>query len=817
MGTCPSLNPTDIIAGESWLKALFTTYSLGLSYFEGHILRRGLRSRGCTEIWVVADADGYTQSLIERQSHGVGQDYRLVPVAMANGVFHPKCTYLHGRSEDILLIGSGNLTCGGFGRNIEAIEAFHSERQPEMFRAFAECLDAILARRNVLIGDERALSEFANLSRAAGQKSGAADLVDRRLVHCVNEPIIEQIERFCRPLGPAATVRVLSPFFDPSAAAVTRLAKIVGASKIVVGLLPGKEDASTFPFGCSVRDLTIAAATIDAPDPQRRLHAKILEICWESGQVVCVSGSVNATEQSLCSTKNVEVGVLRRLPVSPWTWRPTTVPRQHVTLSYRAAGIGSRALLHATLTSGEVRGKMIPPPTSKGIWSGMIETASRVHELIEATIDGEFTVRLRDPQLFEDEPSIQIRLADRTAREAVGWVANEWWLEMAALRDFPGSAVQRFARGDATDDDRELLYDFLASSMDMLVPALAARSSAKADPGKPEGPATKVPTALLAPSASTDEASRRILGPSPDKVARLFDKLLGAVMRDQNSDSSTDDAEDVGTQEGGESSDDELDDEEKDDVRAAASRQRAADAITHLRRRIKDRLSAGVPRHHATPLCDLWLLTMPERARKGQSAAEEFVRDWFFATTLYCRADTVGPTTLANVINAAGVLAGNVASEAGMGAIVGIHEALERFGILETKVDWGVISFHVFTKAVLPNAQPPHIALRRVYASRTRRREAEIVHEAVTAHRAIPDGLSLTSTREGAALKQLVEIAVRRGGWPRVLRYAPGRTGCPSPTCRMSLPVAAQQELHRLRIGRCVQCETFLINIDPAE
>jgi predicted RNA binding protein YcfA (HicA-like mRNA interferase family) len=43
------------------------------------------------EIWVIADAQGYQSSLMERRSHGVGQEYHLVPFALPHGVFHPKC------------------------------------------------------------------------------------------------------------------------------------------------------------------------------------------------------------------------------------------------------------------------------------------------------------------------------------------------------------------------------------------------------------------------------------------------------------------------------------------------------------------------------------------------------------------------------------------------------------------------------------------------------------------------------------------------------------------------------------------------------
>jgi hypothetical protein len=46
---------SDVLAGQRWEKALFTTYSLSLTFFESIVLR-ALREVECREIWVIADA-----------------------------------------------------------------------------------------------------------------------------------------------------------------------------------------------------------------------------------------------------------------------------------------------------------------------------------------------------------------------------------------------------------------------------------------------------------------------------------------------------------------------------------------------------------------------------------------------------------------------------------------------------------------------------------------------------------------------------------------------------------------------------------------
>ena len=80
----------DILALLRWDRVLFSTYALSLSFFESFVIHH-LRRTGCDEIWVIADAQGYQSSLMERRAWGAGHNYRLIPVALPKGVFHCKC------------------------------------------------------------------------------------------------------------------------------------------------------------------------------------------------------------------------------------------------------------------------------------------------------------------------------------------------------------------------------------------------------------------------------------------------------------------------------------------------------------------------------------------------------------------------------------------------------------------------------------------------------------------------------------------------------------------------------------------------------
>src|SRR5689334_13499457 len=204
----------DLIRSESWEKALFTTYSLSLTFFES-ILLRELRQSGCRDIWIAVDGDGYRSSLMERRSHSVGQEYHLVPLVLPNGVFHPKCCYLVGDSHDVLAIGSGNLTFGGFGRNIEVLDILASEEAPICFGEFGEFLSALKRRADIMCPNRSWIDLFAN--RALQIANGAQQQPSGpKLIHSTETPITDQLADLLTDRGSIEHLTVLSPFHDSS-------------------------------------------------------------------------------------------------------------------------------------------------------------------------------------------------------------------------------------------------------------------------------------------------------------------------------------------------------------------------------------------------------------------------------------------------------------------------------------------------------------------------------------------------------------------------------------------------------------------------
>src|SRR3954470_8638463 len=88
------LSPYEILASEKWHSALFTTFSVSLSFFEAVPLH-ALRARGARSIGILTDIVGYRASLSEAGVADAGRTYDLVPLRLSTGFFfHPKIMLL---------------------------------------------------------------------------------------------------------------------------------------------------------------------------------------------------------------------------------------------------------------------------------------------------------------------------------------------------------------------------------------------------------------------------------------------------------------------------------------------------------------------------------------------------------------------------------------------------------------------------------------------------------------------------------------------------------------------------------------------------
>ena len=114
----------EISSGE-FHSAIFTTYSINLYYLEQQVLPL-LGSKGIHYVSILADGAMLSNQL-EHYGYLSQQRKRNYAVhgIQSNGAFHPKLIYLAGPDSVLLLVGSGNLTTSGHGKNLEIWNAIY--------------------------------------------------------------------------------------------------------------------------------------------------------------------------------------------------------------------------------------------------------------------------------------------------------------------------------------------------------------------------------------------------------------------------------------------------------------------------------------------------------------------------------------------------------------------------------------------------------------------------------------------------------------------------------------------------------------------
>ena len=266
--------PLDLIRAHPWTHSLFTTYALSLSFFEAVVLDAFVR-QNVERTLILADIDGVRAAIAEYGSRCAGRVYEVEPVAVDDGCFHPKLMALTSPTEAHLVVGSGNLTFGGWGSNLECVEHLHPGVAGDAFHDAADFLE-LLARapwiRHRVEKPCEALAGELRRFASSGVRNG-----NIRLVHCLERSILDQMAEFSTDLGGAERLTLAAPFHD--GVALDRLCGQLGLDHAYVhshsgGMVSGSF-GSHWPGGTKAEPVAIA---LFADDP-RRLHAAYAHYC----------------------------------------------------------------------------------------------------------------------------------------------------------------------------------------------------------------------------------------------------------------------------------------------------------------------------------------------------------------------------------------------------------------------------------------------------------------------------------------------------------------------------------------------------------
>jgi len=451
-----SLAPLDLVSAHPWRRVTFTTYALSLSFFEAVILDALVRGGG-REALILADVQGIRASLSEQGAQRVGKDYEVEPVSVSTGVFHPKISVLSAAEECHLLVGSGNLTFGGWGGNCEVLEHLHPSFAADAIQDAADFFDLICVTERVRhCANEQCAAIAAELRGSIQGKPRNGNI---RLFHNLDMSISEQLVHTVEELGGAIRMVAAAPFWDEGSA-IDRLCEAIGLDEIFV---------HAHPYGCvegfagsnwpTRSRSTVRAIRLEVIDEQgsRRLHAKAFEIMCKRGRVL-LSGSANGTAAALGRDHNVEACVVRiqRGRSAGWRFSASEAPELQAALDNKTDNDDeTTGVLRAVLEADDVTGKVLTP-TMTGPVSVFQLTTVGPELLAETTLSPEGDFRINAPALEKQSwvgGRLVIRVRSKNGRKAEGFVSVASFADITRRAGVVGRQLFAMLAGTETPAD----------------------------------------------------------------------------------------------------------------------------------------------------------------------------------------------------------------------------------------------------------------------------------------------------------------------------------------------------------------------------
>ena len=322
-------NVLEILGGDKrrYHTCVMTAFTFDFLFFERRVLPV-LRGTGVKNINVFVDKKELASSveMAGPKSFAGHHAYSLIDVA-TKGVFHPKIMLLLGKSEGMLVVGSGNLTGSGLSSNDEIWSAFHFKDVTHPHAVlFAQAWDYISkwfsnargVHREKLAWIKRDVPWISELSNS----SEAIEISDVRYALIHNGNTDNHWSALANLSFKADTMTLVAPYYDRDGKTIDALIKLFNpnATSCIVDDSTGKPPVK---FEMERDDVTFYRwhNCIHREDEfNGRLHAKIIHLINGDEEVLYL-GSANITVQALGEKHaNDEAGVLLRRARKKNSW-----------------------------------------------------------------------------------------------------------------------------------------------------------------------------------------------------------------------------------------------------------------------------------------------------------------------------------------------------------------------------------------------------------------------------------------------------------------------------------------------------------------
>ncbi len=289
------------IPKDKFQSAIFTTYSINLYYLEQQVLPL-LAGKGIYYISILADSNMLSEQL-ESMSSGIKSRQRTYSIngMQSNGAFHPKLIFLAGDHSLLLLIGSGNLTSSGHGKNLEVWNAVYADEENDTklglifdawnyLKSLHQPLGGSAMNKIKTIEENCSLLNRNNIEFQSAYDGGNETRI-RLLYTKKDESIFSQLKR---AIGTRTidNISIMSPFYDTEGNFISLLNDTFKPKTIKV-ILQKKFGNAPVKYKPSENVIFYDWENVKCKEPQHFFHAK--NLIFEGETSFMLSGSANAS------------------------------------------------------------------------------------------------------------------------------------------------------------------------------------------------------------------------------------------------------------------------------------------------------------------------------------------------------------------------------------------------------------------------------------------------------------------------------------------------------------------------------------------
>ena len=399
-----------------WRVFWATTYTFELGMFDEFWLRRlGDPPHNITilvDFGRLTDLIGQLKAEDEWRLRRANRDYLLRGVRLGGGSFHPKTYFFGNEHGGLLLVGSGNLTLGGFEDGNEVFTMFSSGNEEDR--------GALAAWRDWMARLVAALNDHAISRRWSDALSKVPWLHDLQpsdlFVSNWDESLVSQLVH--RVEAPVTELHVSAPFYDREAEALDHLLRELKprSTHIFFGRDVSVDEASLRAvLDGSNRPYTLHQIR-SGQDRLEFIHAKLVGVV-SADRGWLLSGSANLSRAALLNTVenhrgNVESAIIAALPTD------------RVRQAFIPPGFNMHTVSPETLTSLEYH----TPDVSESAPVSLLSAARNNDGYVSITFDGEVGGTLYLAHLSGRIPLRDGRTTepiDDHSTTAVVWLENE--------------------------------------------------------------------------------------------------------------------------------------------------------------------------------------------------------------------------------------------------------------------------------------------------------------------------------------------------------------------------------------------------------